>query len=85
VSEIEDGAVAATEADVPAYDPAATVLDEAQDRERRGRLSRTGLSDDGDGLASLDLERQPADRVDDALGRAEADAETLDREQRGRE
>ena len=47
-----------------AGDPAPLSLDQAEDGERGDRLARTGLADEADRLARLDLERRTLDRVD---------------------
>src|SRR5439155_23996094 len=63
-------------------DAAAAMLDETHQRQRRHRLARPGLADDGDGFAMADAKRYAAHGLHDALGAAELDRKIVDREQR---
>jgi hypothetical protein len=72
----EAAQVVAVEDDPPRR---ARAVDEAEHRQRRDRLARSRLADEGELLAGVDRQRHV---VDDGA-RAESDRQVLDREQRG--
>ena len=71
--------VAALEVRVPG-DPGS--LREPDDRLRGDAFARARLADDAESLATLDRERQAADRSDDAVGGGEGDREVTNLKER---
>ena len=60
-----------------AHDLAAAMLDQAHQRQRGDRLARARLADDGQGLATIDVEGQLAHGIDNALGAGETHAQVV--------
>ncbi len=78
--QVEHLAVAAAEGHAAVDDPAAAVFHQPHQRQRGHGLARARFADDGQRLAALDVEREAAHRVDDALRGREADGEVVDRQ-----
>ncbi len=73
--------LAAIQADAAARMPGLGIGQQLQDRERGHRLARAALADQRQGLALVDVERDPADRLQRAALDLEADREVLNLEQ----
>eukprot|EP01022_Parablepharisma_sp_SALTPOND_P030360 TRINITY_DN760_c2_g5_i1.p1 TRINITY_DN760_c2_g5~~TRINITY_DN760_c2_g5_i1.p1 ORF type:complete len:1316 (-),score=509.04 TRINITY_DN760_c2_g5_i1:3474-7421(-) len=77
LGQVQGLAVAAQELHAAAGDLAAAVFDQAHDGQRRHRLARARLADDGQGLALADVEGQVAHRVHRPFGGGEAHAQVV--------